>query len=221
MFFLLLEMLEEGIEVSLRTVVRGGESLGKLVNVLTGLYGQGKEGDSFYERLVFKPKQELGNMNFINRDSVVCLEYSKNHICVDHVLSTLPVPKGPVYSGKPEIVVIRRSKASNPNVRRLFQKSGFKVLSDFAKKGLVFNTRYGIDVSLSRPYNAQLSEKQSYETGTPVWESVGGHTPLGQDYLLEFKKVVSNQADVEACLESIGDLQRNLETQCNKSRILA
>jgi len=211
-------MLEEGIQVSVRTVVKGGEMLGKTVNTLTDLYGTGTELDVYTERLVFKPKEESGNMNFINRDSMVSLEYDNTHVCVDHVLSTLPVPKGITLSGVPEIHVIRRSRASNPNVRRMFLKAGFRPASDFAKKGIVFHTRYGVDVSISRPYNALLDETQIYTSGSCLWENFGGNPPLGQDYLLEFKKTVSSQADVEACLETISELHRNLDKRCNKKQ---
>jgi hypothetical protein len=199
-------MFEEGILVCHRSVIKGGESLSRLFNALTDLYGQGTDVDHLEERLIFKPMEQSGNMNFINKDSLMIMHYEKNRIVVQHVVSSLP-------SGKPliEVLAVRQSGASNLNLRRMLIRSGFRVKSDFAKKGLQFNTRHdGIEVILTRPYNCELKGSSSYESGIPAWNNLGGSFPFGSDYLIELKKMINNQSELDACIQSITDLHSKL-----------
>jgi hypothetical protein len=194
----------EGIQVVSRSVVPGGEALNQLVAKLTRLYGQGTEIDVFEETLVFHPLQEAGNMNYVNREVTVTLQYkctaNATITTVSHIGSAVPVESFTAFN-------TRTTPSSSANIRRTFLKAGFSARNDFSKKGLEFSTRTGVEVTLSRPYNAALSESQTYVEGIPTWETLPGPLPLESDYLLELKQLVKSQVDLESTVANITKLQ--------------
>ena len=196
--------MDEGVEIVTRCVVRG-EKLQSLVNLLSSLYGASTEVDRFEDRLAFRPREEVGNMNYVNRDCLVAIQYSGNDVLVTQRGSASNANKDVKMPPNTEIYAVKQSKATNPNVRRTFLKAGFKVTGDFATKGLAFKTRSGFTITVARPYNAALSDTM-YGTGKSAWESLSGAHPFGQDYLLEVKRLVSTQEEIDESVESINQL---------------
>ena len=197
--------MTESTEVILRLIVKGGDQLQRLVNSLTSVYGRGTEVDMFQEELVFKPIQERGNMNYVNRDVLVELEYSGGGVVVKHIGSSLTELKDLPVGARAFNVV--KTSVSEGNIRRLFLKSGFILKSDFAKKGIRFISRTGLTICLSRPYNASLGLDQTYMTGITCWETLTGPFPLGQDYLLEISGNTKYQAGAEDLVREINALR--------------
>ena len=210
-------MFEEGILVCHRCIVRGAESLNKLVNILNDLYGSSEEVDTLEERFIFSPKEEAGNLNVINRETNMILLYDKNNVVVQHVVSTVPYNKPLPISGSIEVFGMRQSQASNANLRRLFRRCGFTLKSDFAKKGLRFQSRHDLEIVLTRPYNIEFNERTAYETGVPSWDNKGGAPPLGPDYLLEMRKIIINQSELQNSVDSIVDLHSKLAVLVERS----
>jgi hypothetical protein len=196
---------EEGFEVTLRSVVKSGESITHLVGSLTGLYGQGSEVDIFRERLVFRPREEVGNMNFVNRDCSIDIEYTKDEIRVKHLVSTATAGKAAVPQTC-EIFCVRLSSCSNCTFRRMFLKAGFTVVSDFGQKGLRFKAPNEVVITITRPHNAEINPNASYQSGKLVWENISGQPPFGQDYLLEVSSITREQSDVEDLLASLAEI---------------
>ena len=201
-------MAREGVEVVIRSVVKNGEDLQRMVALLTNLYGPGSEIDSFEEQLVFHPKQEQGNMNYINRDVHVRIEYRADSVVVKHIGSPATGIKGLVPGTQASTVTETIVEACN--IRRVFTKTGFVVASDFAKKGLEFKTRHGATVVLSRPYNAALAEDKMYVDGRASWEPLGGPLPFGSDYLLELKQLAEGQGSVDSVVHALNELSKEL-----------
>jgi hypothetical protein len=193
-------MSSEIFEISLRAVIKGGDALNGVVSRLTELYGSGTEADMFQERLVFTPKEQTGNMNFINRECLVDIVYERSHkILVKHLVSSVAV-KTDIPS---EVFAVRKSEAANANVRNVFLKAGFRPRHDFAKKGLRYKTQHDAFVTVTRPYNAQISVSSSNITGVPSWDNIGGQAPLGQDYLIEISTQVTEQSKIDATVEKL------------------
>lgn len=197
--------MDEEIEVVFRSVVKGdGDELSLMVSRLTSLFGPGVEVDIFEESLVFKPLQDSGNMNVVNRDVIVTFEYrssaASNTVVAKHIGSSIPViteTDADAFSA----YNVRTSSASNANLRRTFLKSGFVVRNDFARKGLKFATRKDrVTILLSRPYNALFTEGVSYLEGSACWETLPGPLPFESDYLLEVKQCIKSQADVSSAV---------------------
>lgn len=198
----------EGIEVTVRALVANGAPLQHMVNTLTTTFGQGTEIDVFHEVLLFKPQQQQGNMNFVNRDVRVSIEYRTDGIIVRHVGSSITGTKDMERST--EANQVTKTNVAEANIRRLFQKSGFEVESDFAKKGLEFKTRTGASISITRPYNAGLNIDQMFASGSPSWEPLGGQLPFGQDYLVELSQRASSENHVESLAEELNVLLKRV-----------
>lgn len=194
--------LEEGFEVTLRSIVKSGESITRLVGRLTTLYGQGSEVDIFRERLTFRPREEAGNMNVVNRESSIDIEYTKDNVRLKHLVSTASAGKAAVPQTC-EIFCIKLSTCSNCNVRRMFLKAGFAVRSDFGQKGLRFKAPNEVVITITRPHNAEINSSVSYQSGKLAWENISGQPPFGQDYLLEVSSIVKEQSAVEDLVGSL------------------
>ena len=139
----------------------------KCVSKLVECFGVGEQIDEFRERYLFVPQNEVGNMNYIHRNILVEIVYASDGSCCVYQLSE-------TADGS--------TVACNSlwNIRRMFMKAGFKIIGDFAQKGLRFNTRNdGTCIVISRPYNAVLACENT------TWNSLPGPLPFGNDYLIE------------------------------------
>lgn len=199
----------EGFEATIRSVIKSGDSISRLVTRLTNLYGQGAEVDLFRERLSFQPREEVGNMNFVNRDCVVDIEYLEQNATMRHLVSTVTVGKASLPLNC-EIFSIKTTPCSNCNFRKMFLKAGFVVQSDFGQKGLRFTTPHGHVITITRPHNAEIKQNTSYQSGRLTWENISGSPPLGQDYLLEVRCQVAGVTSIEEVLSNLQETSSQL-----------
>ena len=170
------------------------ESITELVNRLTNLFGDGEACDFFSESLCFNPQNEAGNMNYINRDVFVDIQYSATD---DRICNLTRVGASVVVKDRAASATVVTRSTLEVNIRRMFFKGGFFVKSDYAKKGLVFETRDNQTISLTRPYNAVLNETSLYEKHLAAWTLLAGPLPFGTDYLLEISQHSPSEALVD------------------------
>jgi hypothetical protein len=191
-------------------VVREGPELEAVVGRLAELFGQGQEIDSFFERLVFTPHNDAGNMNFVHRESVVGIEYMAEKDVCELKYYGAPVILKNKIEGCIDVVTVTPVTAST-NVRRTLLKAGFAVKADYGKKGLRFKTRRETqEIVISRPYNATLIDERLYMDGTASWESLAGPFPFGQDYLLEIRQNVTGISTAEDVISELHNLGNQL-----------
>jgi hypothetical protein len=198
------------VECTLRRVVCEGTELERVVRRLAELFGQGEESDCFFERLVFIPHNDAGNMNVVHRESVVGIEYTaEKDFCELKYFGAPVVLKNPI-EGSVDVVTVTSVTAST-NVRRTLLKTGFVVKADHAKKGLRFKTRIqSQEIIISRPYNASLIEERVYQDGIASWDSLAGPLPFGQNYLLEIRQNVLGTFTPEEIVNGLHDLANQL-----------
>jgi hypothetical protein len=193
------------IEITYASIVRDGEHLQRLVQSLQHLYGPEEEIDVFEERLVFKPQVEVGNMNYVIRDSNVRIVYdNKLPDRCDITYLGAPVDNAVATKFPRFRTVSTRSTNASSNFRNILGKSGFTTVADFAKKGIQFCTRTrGQSVVISRPYNAAMSDEKMRKFGTAIWTPLPGPLPFKQDYLFELTQQINGTEELEAACESL------------------
>ena len=203
---------KEDIECVVRCVVREGQQLETVVRTLTDIYGQGEEIDIFHERMVFVPHNEAGNLNVINRESVIGIQYlAEKETCSVKYIGA-PVNLKETVSPHVEATSVCQVVATT-NVRRTLLKTGFKVTSDYAEKGLRFRTRRDSQlISITRPYNACLIEDRLYRERIASWDSLPGPFPFGRDYLLELRQLIGSVITPEEALSELQALLDRLVT---------
>jgi hypothetical protein len=199
---------KEDIECVIRCVVRDGQQLETVVRALTETFGQGEEIDIFHERLVFVPHNEVGNLNVINRESVICIEYLAEKESCSVKYMGAPVNLKETSGLHVEATSVSQVVATT-NIRRTLLKTGFTVTSDYAEKGLRFRTRRDAQtISITRPYNASLIEDRVYRERIASWDSLPGAFPFGRDYLLELSQLTGSTHTPE---EALSELQAMLD----------
>ncbi len=200
------------IRISYSSVIKDGAQLQELVKQLTARYGDSTEEDSFDEHLVFKPFNEVGNMNYVIRDTNVSIRYSaKTPDTCSITYYGAPVDN-PYLAKFPFLTALSaRSTDADCNVRNILMKSGFQRKADFAKKGIKFSTRMKDQyIVLSRPYNAMLNLEKLNTMGSVVWSNISGSFPFKLDYLLEINQTIKSIEELENACDSLNNLVSSL-----------